>query len=409
MKQILNIFKEFNDNNIEYFILRDFETIDNILNSRDIDIYVNPLYRKNVSIIMNKLGWYTPRTNDNKYPHKQFYKMISGKVFKFDLVYGLNYGKRNYSIKENLVDVKKFNRIENIKIAEEKNALITMLLHMLFDKENISEKNLKIFKNIFKNYEKKYNNRKDDFYIISKKIIENNINDTNKNITEYQKMLYKYIKENKFKNIFIKSKILLCKIVKNLYLIFSRRNIAIIGVDGSGKSSIINELNSIFSDNSVIVYMGQKDYETKLLKKLVNKEKCNIIHKIIKRILMIYEQFKRYYKYRFTKKIVFFDRYVDDSFINSRKSEKIFNNLLYKVVFPKPKLKIYMYCNTEISFRRKTDIIDKDAFKNMKKRYDDYYLNNNKVISICTDNTKENDVIELLSEKINEKIPNILL
>ena len=68
-----------------------------------------------------------------------------------------------------------------------------------------------------------------------------------------------------------------------------------------------------------------------------------------------------------------------------------------------------MHCDTRISFERKSDIIDKDKFKSMKKRYDDYYLNDNKVISICTDNTKENDVIVLLSEKINEKIPNILL
>ena len=186
-----------------------------------------------------------------------------------------------------------------------------------------------------------------------------------------------------------------------------KKSIAIIGVDGSGKSSAVKSLKAIFGEKAEIIYMGMKDYQLNKLNILLQKENCNIIEKVYRLILSRYEFFYRYFKYRFSRKVVIFDRYVDDIYINANKNNKfrIIDKLLYGFLFPKPNIKIYLYCNIETSLERKSDITDVTVFSEMKKRYDKFYLNRKKVLCINTSLVNEENTIKMITNLINENYP----
>lgn len=396
-REIIEIFKKLNDAEINYFILRDFKTIERICNTLDIDIYASKRQKKNIDLILRKNNWHTSRINDNKYPHKQYCKIISGKLYKLDIVYGLAYGKQNLVLREKL-NLQQNNYVGNIKVATGKTALKTMLLHIIFDKEQLSEKNYNVLLDIYKMSSK---DSDDIFSSIATEILKNEIRKTNANIQKYKKLLRPLLKCYYINNFFITIRIKTASILKKIYTHMTKRSIAITGVDGAGKSTAINYVKKIYGDRSAIVYMGEKSFRSKHLEKLLKQPKLNLAQKTLKTFLYANEQFYRYYKYRFTDKIVLFDRYVDDIFINSGQKGKPINTILYNFLFPEPSIKFYLYCNVKTSFSRKDDIIDKDQFIKMKKRFDDYYLAKKQTVSICTDAADENDVIRLISDRIN--------
>lgn len=84
-KEIMNIFDLFNEKTVNYFVLRDFENINRIYNSMDIDIFCDKRSKKKVDMIFKKNGWYTPFINVNKYSHKQYYKIIGEKYISLTL------------------------------------------------------------------------------------------------------------------------------------------------------------------------------------------------------------------------------------------------------------------------------------------------------------------------------------
>ena len=81
-KEISEIFEYFNLKKINYFVLRDYNTIERIYNSKDIDLYLS---KKDLIIVDNYLlknHWNKQINNTNKYPHIQYVKIINNKLFK---------------------------------------------------------------------------------------------------------------------------------------------------------------------------------------------------------------------------------------------------------------------------------------------------------------------------------------
>jgi thymidylate kinase len=103
------------------------------------------------------------------------------------------------------------------------------------------------------------------------------------------------------------------------------------------------------------------------------------------------------------KEIVVFDRYVWEASVNSTsKISHFLACLLFEHLFPKPELVIYLYCSAETSLLRKDDILDEKQFRMMKKRSDEKYLNKNEILSINTEETGIEEVVQMI-EKIIEK------
>ena len=402
---VIDIIKSLNSNGINYFIIRDYQTIDNIINSKDIDIYIEKSQKKTVDELFKNKGWTNSYFNNNKYPHNQYFKMTNNKIYMFDVVYGFYYGKDNLKLElENITDKIYGRKIEDINIANQKVALITMLMHIIFDKREISEKNLKILEQMFNDYKDANSLSGELVEQIVSEILENKIELTNENIKKYQKEILNtnLLLRNNLKNfvihIYIGVKGLISKFKRRL----SNKTVAFIGIDGAGKSSIINCLSNIYGEKSECVYMGLKEFKNKKLEELMREKNNNFINKIKKRILLFIEMLSRYMKYRYSGKVVIFDRYVDDIVINSPNGVKKLDSFLFKILFPQPKLKIYVYCSKETSFSRKDDIEDKKEFEIMKYKYDNVYLKNKKVFKILTDNSSEEQSLTKVADIFNK-------
>ncbi|MCK4892236.1 MAG: hypothetical protein KAS78_06230, partial [Candidatus Pacebacteria bacterium] len=198
----------------------------------------------------------------------------------------------------------------------------------------------------------------------------------------------KYIKNNKTPIIFLSNKLKLKhnqienpilaknKLVKNnfksfiLYKIFnipkiSRKvKIALIGVDGSGKTSTIVELEKRLSCLKISIgYMGWKDFNFLPIKiyesSIGHKKWKNSNHNNLKSfgffsLLVFYtELYVRYLKQVISgKDIVIFDRFFYDRLTRTRSN---FNYKLFNYLVPSIDLVFYMTAPVEILYQRKKE------------------------------------------------------
>lgn len=196
--------------------------------------------------------------------------------------------------------------------------------------------------------------------------------------------------------------------------VFNNNNICIIGIDGTGKSSTIKELNNIFNEEFQIQYMGNKNWETKIAKKKKNNKSSNVISLsnlpivFIKGIEFYYRALKHYpYSYN-----VLFDRYAWENALNLEikrrndlkfKIKKMLYDLIFIKFFPKPKYCFYLTCETSTSVNRKDDLNSKeliDKIKMMKIVYDDYFTNRDDTIIINTDYLSSKETVNLIIESL---------
>jgi len=191
----------------------------------------------------------------------------------------------------------------------------------------------------------------------------------------------------------IKVDLFLKKIRRLKYFLYPRF-VAITGVDGSGKSTIVKELHSIMGNNSAIVYMGKKDWQTKIANYAFEKKRFPSIVNIL---ILYFEFWYRYLKTFKNTKVIIFDRYPTEMYLTQTGIRKKVYYLLFNILFPKPSYTFYLYCPVEFSLDRKDDIEDIDEFKIRKKLYDKLYLHN---ISFDTSKLTKRQVLKNIVKKI---------
>jgi thymidylate kinase len=180
-----------------------------------------------------------------------------------------------------------------------------------------------------------------------------------------------------------------------------KKTIAILGVDGTGKSTVIDKLSNKLYDRCFVQYMGYRSFENpkiEMIQKKTDRTRWDTLY----RIWLIYLCYwKRYNNAVNSEKIVLFDRYVHEIYINAKGFYRLLYTFLYKYLYPKPKRIVYLYCSSEISFKRKSDILDPAAFKAMKKRFDDIFLNNKDCLCLNTEKQTADEIVEIILNSIN--------
>ncbi len=182
----------------------------------------------------------------------------------------------------------------------------------------------------------------------------------------------------------------------------NRKTIAILGVDGTGKSTVIKNLQQLLKDKCIVQYMGSRSYEDPRLMKILDKPrmtKFELLYSIWLRYLCFW---KRYKNAVASGKIVLFDRSVDEIYINSSGVFKFVYTFLYKYAFPSPSVVIYLHCSAAESLCRKDDIPDPVAFRAMKKRFDQCFLDNPKCLCLSSEKYNPQELAELVYNYIEE-------
>lgn len=182
-----------------------------------------------------------------------------------------------------------------------------------------------------------------------------------------------------------------------------RTTIALLGVDGAGKSAATSNLQRVLGDKCIVTYMGGRSFEDNRVETL-----SQLPHKTILDLIKLdwfkYKCFLKRYKDSISQgKIIIFDRYVQEQYLNALGLHKLLNIILYKYLYPKSDITIYLFCPADVSFSRKADILDKKTFIAMKNRFDKEFKNKKNVLCVNTQELSEEDVTTEIVKHLTNK------
>lgn len=130
--------------------------------------------------------------------------------------------------------------------------------------------------------------------------------------------------------------------------------IALVGVDGVGKSTIINEIKNIIP-GTISIYMGSAHYRFQKFYDILPK---NFITNFILFFMAYLENWMRYIQSIWLKSIgytVIFDRFPTYQFARAKGFRKKLYSTFYNYFFPSPYQIFYLYNESEILMKRKKE------------------------------------------------------
>ena len=389
---------------IDYAVLRGFRPIEGIEKSKDVDICIPRRFRKRVKRYFNSRGWYHQRINCCRYPHEQYIYMTSLGYKKIDVVYGLYYGDDLLRDNEEEKIMKRRIKLGDINVLSDRDALEELVLHVCFDKGELSKENhLRIEKamEIYKS------SASVNGHTRLASMAQEMIDDYGGEMGKYKREIRsgKRLSSSVLRRTSYKLKHRFNNYFRTVMVRLRARNICLIGVDGSGKSTLAKKIEEIFDGKVTMGYMGFKDYRLSFVQRRLE-SRSSKRSKIGLTIDMTYQWidfWSRYLHLRFKSKFVVFDRYPDEAIINSTGVAHILSIIFFRILFPKSGHKYYLYCQPETSFSRKDDILDKGDFVKKKERFDRKYIKGRHVTSFSTDQYTTEEILEFVIDDFNNK------
>lgn len=388
------LFLNFNKQHIEYCLVRDFDNVDVINNSEDIDVLVRNADFKTADKILNELGWYTPRINPNAFGHIQYYKCDAQKVYKLDILKDLYFSDGKYRLRIDEFNIH-YEEQKGMRVPTDEFALLFLVLHIVLDKDSVSKKNAAQLERLVSLTDCKEN----WWYQLAKQIVDThdyNLELKNRYVDEITRANCVEIINNtvwKFKR----------RILGRIWRLKIRKNsFAILGVDGTGKSSTIEKLKDYYGNDVIVQYMGFRSYTSNLAKKWATNKAPRVrvpgVNLLMQQLSCYHEMLIRYRQaQKSASKLVLFDRYAWEANDNARNGlVRAISWVFFKLLFPKPDHIIYLYCPTDVSLTRKDDIDDVNGFIKMKERIDSIYMG--QPTALILDTSKDN--IETVVDKV---------
>jgi len=408
-----DLFEALNESHINYCIIRDFESTEQVNNSSDIDVVIKRSNRKDARGLLRSLGWRTPSVNLNVYGHEAFYKWNGSKMLQLDVLWDIYYADGKYKLKDQDEIYKGMGKLGQANIPNNFMAIKMLVLHLLYDKNDVSQKNLQQLRRLLQIY----NGDNDVTVSIARSIVnKGKIDDElrGKSWADIGKagllqlrisVFNKPFRKIKYLAHYVKTRFTLSRLFKIKGDPFK---VAIIGVDGGGKSTTISQLQKMYPD-STVQYMGFRvnSYESYYAKNWISYEHKNGIYQKIKKHLknyfaFVYEGYYRYWKAVHSgSSIVFFDRYYWEKYDEvTWPLDRFVYFIFCKLLYPKPNLVFYVHCPIEESLRRKDDIDDVEGFIRTKKKWDSIYLNKKGVVALDTSRLSTDEVCGIIKEYI---------
>ncbi len=382
-----SIFKSLDSAGVEYCLLRGFDELFCNEGYLEIDLLVNKSQLPLFSSTVAEIG-FVELPSWGHAPHKFFvvFDKNRGDWIKLDIVTELRYGKPIRRLRIDLVDAclqeRQFNTLYTLSPVNE---LFTLFLHCLLDKEQFRQSHqirlIELKKAIDNDFEiKKRIEELIQQYllpILDWKAISNAIEnqDWQSLLKKRYRLIRKFSGREPFLNIWRNTSSRLIRRLRPLFFAVKRRGIslALLAPDGAGKSTLARELVSEPILKAHRVYMGTNieassiglpttrwlHYQLKSFKNIKNSKKTRLfLLKGLNFCNKLAEQWLRAisaYYHLLRGRIVVFDRYIYDSWVNKKKRTlwKRLRRILFEGSLPEPDLVIFLDAPGDVLFRRK--------------------------------------------------------
>ena len=419
---ILRVLEDFNKNNINYCILRNYEFLLNASERQenDIDVLINGKDLKKISEILKKYGFLDGRkgctTNHIGYPKIIFKLDNIERRIGFDFhIDGLAYNGCYYLDGRDILFRKRkiyINEKTYFYVPSNEDYLLELLLHSILDKNYFKHKYKKIINNLLSTPKLDISYVENTLTKFFGKELSHKLTDLvlNRRYDDLLTLKWKLVFAlcvNKPSNI-IKlvwnllriRKINIENIIKKIYYFinpsYKAPLIAIIGVDGSGKTTIANELCKVLKDigfNARIFYLGLHKptnplrliiYLYNILRKSKNdkgKKTSNDVRyafvtgislfEMIRIFLRFFDLYIRYIRVLIARKmgvIAITDRFFYDLAVTT---DKRIAKLLFKI-FPKPNYVFYLYNNPKVIYKRGKDKLTENEIRRQMEKIESF-------------------------------------
>ena len=420
------LFSEFNKNGIKWCILRDGGSIESINGADDLDLSVSSADFSRAAEILQNCGWQTPKLNPNTFGHVQYYRWAGGRIYKIDIL-------RDVYFADGLYEMASTREIyEAGQLPQDNLALRLLVLHVILDKQSVSDKN---FAEIRRLYEKVSADcgsevREGRLSPAGEKEVDpgSHVKEDRPGIAEKQDFILNLAEEILFHDRelhhlqeyrralldggYVKKRDnRLWKLRRKLRVKLWRHRtkqtaVALIGVDGTGKSTLLDSLKEYYGDRAFVQYMGFRSYVSENAGKWADRSAPR------SRIpgVNLFRSWGAFYKdmkirydaaVKSGRPLVLFDRYPWEAFDNAKNAPvKAVTWVCFRLLFPRPDHVIYLTCPAEESLARKSDISDQAKFVQMKNRFDRKYGNRKNTLVLDTSQLPREEVTARAAERI---------
>ena len=399
---IRDVFETLDEKEVNYAVLRGYMPLEEMQTSSDIDVYVYPKDLAKTKGVLEGLGFKTPRINACNYPHVQYFLLTAEKLLKIDIVTELCFGESLLTYVPEDTLLQHIEKREFIKTFRSDIALELFVLHVVYDKGALSTQNALRLQCFLEECNYGIHPAIKEFCDLF--LEGSDVETLNQMILRMREVLKCDEDLLREKSNLAQLKRRTDRNVKWRYRFhrFPRKSIALLGVDGSGKSTTVKALQNLLGTKCCVQYMGFREMETSWGKEYYASGK-RFKFKLLPFIGIYLEMWYRYLKNRFNNyKIIFYDRFPWEAYDNGFGKYKVLYFVLFKLLFPRPKKVYYLYCSVQTSLARKDDILNETLFINMKERFDKKYKDKKSICSFDTDKLTTGEILDKICEDIME-------
>jgi thymidylate kinase len=172
--------------------------------------------------------------------------------------------------------------------------------------------------------------------------------------------------------------------------LLANQHICVLGLDGTGKSTLVEGIHRALARKPGRQYMGEKSWETRAAAWALTDRgsRRGPWTRLLAPLILYGEMWYRYLHASARAGVVVFDRYPAELFLRRKGPRRLIYRLLFNTLFPQPRHRFYLTCSIGTCASRKEDLREPEIEARLavrKRQFDHYFSRRSGVVVIDTE------------------------